>query len=127
MATNEEKREGVKKWAIATSWSSSQFQLSIKTPNKVLAVTRSETLLAHLIIWDLKISQRAKHYGTVINYLACCWVVLCLPRADTDQQPLISSHGSQGSLRLLKYPAIRSKKSSMNICRVSFRKKITCL
>lgn len=66
MATKEEKRGGVQKWAIATLWSPSQFQLSIKTVQKMHAMTRSETGLVHPIIWDL-ISQMTKRKRTSLS------------------------------------------------------------
>lgn len=53
-------------------------------------------------------------HGAVINHLTCCRVLLSLPSADTDQQPLMFGHNSQDSLRILKCLAALGQKSSLD-------------
>lgn len=96
----EEWREGIRKWVIVTSRSSLQIQLNIKTLNTGLALTRSETVLVHLITQDLSIQVPKFIVLWLITSLAVGYSCLCLV-ADTDQQPLMSSRIFQGSLRLL--------------------------
>lgn len=80
---------------------------------KWFSVTSSETGLVHFVIWDL-ISQMAKVMVLwLITWFAAGCSCLC--------------HNSQDSLRILKWPAVLGKKSSMDICQILFRiKSLAC-